>query len=124
MRSRLLVLLVALLALGAVTAGPASAARTCDSDHPVYGLKTFGSGAAGRCGAAVVISSRLADRYDQARDFRGSRSTARIAVSDARGHRYTCKWEAASTHHDIITWACRSGSVTVTWIWRLHRLDA
>lgn len=123
MRSRLLVVLLAVATLSAVAASPALADRTCDSDHPIYGLKTFGSGAAGRCGAALVVASRLAERYDTARDFRGTHSRTRISGSDARGHTYSCKWQEGSSRHDIILWACRSGSVTVTWIWRLHRLE-
>lgn len=124
MRHRILIVLASVAALCAVAASPALADRRCDSEHPIYGLKTFGSGAAGRCGAALVAASRIADRYDRPRDFRGSRSTARISTRDAAGHTYSCKWQSASTRNDIINWACRSGSVTVAWVWRRYRLDA
>lgn len=124
MSHRILVVIASVTVLFAVAASPALADRRCESEHPIYGLKTFGSGAAGLCGAALVAASRIADRYDRVSDFRGSRSRTRISTRDARGHTYSCKWQSASSQNDIINWACNSGRVTVTWVWRRYTLTS
>ncbi len=121
-RSALLVALAALPAAGAM-ASPASAlsVRACDtggSSH-VYGLKAF-RGA--RCGSALVISSRLANRFDHPSDFSRPASSGRIAQKDALGRKYTCKWQQGSSGGDIALWACTSGKRVVTWVWRFEAL--
>lgn len=117
-------MLACVAALCAIAASPAAASRRCESDHPIYGLKTFGSGAAGRCGAALVAASHITSRFNAPSRFSGGNSTTRITTHDAAGHTYSCKWQSASSRNQIINWACRSGGVTVTWVWRRYRLQS
>jgi len=119
MRARLPLLLAAAIAVLAFAASPAQAAG-CKSKHPVYSLKTYGSGKAASCSSALKISSKLASRYRKPSSFRGTRGKG-IATKDAKGRTYRCGWEAGSKDKTSILWTCTRGYVTVSWIWRLHR---
>jgi hypothetical protein len=117
----LLLALAALPAAGLLPSAASAAGRTCDnggSSH-VYSLKTF-RGAP--CGSALVISSRLANRYNRPADFRRLNSTTPIVQKDGAGRKYTCKWQSGSAKGDIALWACNHGSRVVTWIWRYEAL--
>ena len=70
---------LAFIAVFLLFAVPASADRRCESDHPVYALKTFnGPG----CGTALVVASRITNRFNGSGDFSGQRSTVRITQRD------------------------------------------
>lgn len=111
-------LLAILAAAVAFSLLPSAASAACPSDHPVYGLRVDGVG----CGTALVVASRITQRYDAVGDFRGTSSSVRITQRDGRGRSFRCSWNRASVHGDIVNWVCVRGMTFVGWVWRRHRL--
>jgi len=122
MRTRLPLVLAAALACLFVAASPAQAATTCKSKHPVYSLKTYGSGKAATCSSALKVSSKLAARYKKPSSFKGTRSKGKnVKTTDGKGRTFACGWEAGSKDKKYVLWTCTRGYVTASWIWRLNR---
>ncbi len=48
----------------------------------------------------------------------------RITQRDANGKKYSCRWQSADSHREIINWACKRHRKLVLWVWREHPLDA
>jgi hypothetical protein len=101
------------MALPGATAS--AAPHPCGDDDHVYGLQTVGGTG---CGVAVVVSSRLANRFSDSDDFHGNQSDVRITQRDANRNKWKCTWQSADSHNEIINWACNRGRAAILWIWR------
>jgi len=119
---RVLLSLSILLLIGLVPPAMADAAtlRNCGDDHPVYALKSRGDLG---CGTAVVVSSRITNRFSDRSDFNGSNSSVNITVRDGLDRKFKCKWQSGSSRNDVIFWGCNGpGATTILWIWRDQRI--
>jgi hypothetical protein len=96
-----------------------AAPHHCGDDDHVYGLQTIGGTG---CGVAVVVSSRLANRFGDSDDFRGTESDVRITQRDANRNKWKCNWQSADSRTEIINWACNRGRAVILWVWREHPL--
>ena len=116
-----LALLTAAVAIVVALPGTSASAapRHCGDDDHVYGLQTAGGTG---CGVAIVVSSRLANRFSDSDDFDGNQSDVRITQRDANGNKWKCNWQSADSHNEIINWACIRGGSSILWVWREHPL--
>lgn len=98
-----------------VSSAEAGRDRKCGTSPPVYELATFNNVP---CTRADDVSFRLANRFDEAFDFRGDHSTRTIKQRDDKRKKWRCNWQSADVHNNSILWACKRKRGVITWAWR------